>query len=152
MGLADEFTVEMAETVTGSKNTAAILQTLTEQNAFVKRLPDGVTFRFHHMMKDCAERTFHTMEPRRQAVYHNRYGEWYKTHGQYLHALKFYCLAKNYDAALRVIQRDAGILLTSLGAQQVLDFIAHCPVETLKEHPLSLLVLMRSMFTWRQIP
>lgn len=67
MGLADEFTVEMAETVTGSKNTAAILQTLTEQNAFVKRLPDGVTFRFHHMMKDCAERTFHTMEPRRQA-------------------------------------------------------------------------------------
>lgn len=92
------------------------------------------------------------MEPRRQAVYHNRYGEWYKTHGQYLHALKFYCLAKNYDAALRVIQRDAGILLTSLGAQQVLDFIAHCPVETLKEHPLSLLVLMRSMFTWRQIP
>lgn len=54
--------------------------------------------------------------------------------------------------ALRVIQRDAGILLTSLGAQQVLDFIAHCPVETLKEHPLSLLVLMRSMFTWRQIP
>ena len=152
MGLADEFTVEMAETVTGSKNTAAILQTLTEQNAFVKRLSDGVTFRFHHMMKDCAERTFHTMEPRRQAVYHNRYGEWYKTHGQYLHALKFYCLAKNYDAALRVIQRDAGILLTSLGAQQVLDFIAHCPVETLKEHPLSLLVLMRSMFTWRQIP
>lgn len=147
MGLADEFTVEMAETVTGSKNTAAILQTLTEQNAFVKRLPDGVTFRFHHMMKDCAERTFHTMEPRRQAVYHNRYGEWYKTHGQYLHALKFYCLAKNYDAALRVIQRDAGILLTSLGAQQVLDFIAHCPVETLKEHPLSLLVLMRSVFT-----
>ena len=152
MGLADEFTVEMAEAVTGSKNTAAILQTLTEQNAFVKRLPDGVTFRFHHMMKDCAERTFHTMEPRRQAVYHNRYGGWYKTHGQYLHALKFYCLAKNYDAALRVIQRDAGILLTSLGAQQVLDFIAHCPVETLKEHPLSLLVLMRSMFNWRQIP
>lgn len=152
MGLADEFTVEMAEAVTGSKNTAAILQTLTEQNAFVKRLPDGVTFRFHHMMKDCAERTFHTMEPRRQAVYHNRYGEWYKTHGQYLHALKFYCLAKNYDAALHVIQRDAGILLTSLGAQQVLDFIAHCPVETLKEHPLSLLVLMRSMFNWRQIP
>ena len=152
MGLADEFTAEMARFVTGDADAEELLAVLTAQNAFVKRLPDGVTFRFHHMMKDCAERTFHTMEPRRQAVYHNRYGEWYKTHGQYLHALKFYCLAKNYDAALRVIQRDAGILLTSLGAQQVLDFIAHCPVETLKEHPLSLLVLMRSMFTWRQIP
>ena len=152
MGLADEFTAEMARFVTGDADAEELLAVLTAQNAFVRRLPDGVTYRFHHMMKDCAERTFHTMEPRRQAVYHNRYGEWYKTHGQYLHALKFYCLAKNYDAALRVIQRDAGILLTSLGAQQVLDFIAHCPVETLKEHPLSLLVLMRSMFTWRQIP
>ena len=152
MWLADEFTVEMARAVTALPDAEEVLRALTQQNAFVTRLPDGVSFRFHHMMKDCAERTFHTMEPRRQAVYHNRYGEWYKTHGQYLHALKFYCLAKNYDAALRVIQRDAGILLTSLGAQQVLDFIAHCPGETLKEHPLSLLVLMRSMFNWRQIP
>ena len=123
MGLADEFTVEMAETVTGSKNTAAILQTLTEQNAFVNRLPDGVTFRFHHMMKDCAERTFHTMEPRRQAVYHNRYGEWYKTHGQYLHALKFYCLAKNYDAALLVIQR-MGKAIKKPAKDTILSFAA----------------------------
>ena len=31
---------------------AEILRTLTEQNAFVTRLPDGKTFRFHHMLKE----------------------------------------------------------------------------------------------------
>ena len=54
MGLADEFTVEMARVVTEMPDAAEILLTLTEQNAFVTRLPDGKTFRFHHMLKECA--------------------------------------------------------------------------------------------------
>lgn len=58
MGLADEFTVEMARVVTEMPDAEEILLTLTEQNAFVTRLPDGKTFRFHHMLKECAVRLF----------------------------------------------------------------------------------------------
>ena len=58
MGLADEFTVEMACFVTGDADAKQILSALTEQNAFIKCLEDGVTYRFHHMMKECAERAF----------------------------------------------------------------------------------------------
>ena len=46
MGLADEFTVEMARFVSGDADAERLLAVLTEQNAFVKCLPDGVTFRF----------------------------------------------------------------------------------------------------------
>ena len=53
---------------------------------------------------------------------------------------------------LRVIQKDAGILLSSLDPKVVLSDIDACPDAVLKAHPLSLLVLMRRMFTWRQIP
>ena len=42
---------------------------MTEQNAFVTRLADGGTFRFHHMMKSCAERAFRTLRPEKQRVY-----------------------------------------------------------------------------------
>ncbi len=45
MGLADEFTVEMAQYITGDVD-AGDFSALTEQNAFVTRLPDGVTYRF----------------------------------------------------------------------------------------------------------
>ena len=41
MGLADEFTVEMAQYITGDADAGQILSRLTEQNAFVTRLPDG---------------------------------------------------------------------------------------------------------------
>ncbi len=41
MGLADEFTVEMARAVTALPDAEEVLRALTQQNAFVTRLPDG---------------------------------------------------------------------------------------------------------------
>ena len=152
MGLADEFTAEMARFVTGNANTEKLLAALTEQNAFVRRLPDGEAYRFHHMMKECAVRVFQTMDARKQAMYRDRFGAWYEDHRQYLHALSAYRRSGNNGAMLRVIQTDAGILLASLKPDDVLDFLAQCPEDVLKEHPFALLVLMRSMFNWRNIP
>ena len=152
MGLADEFTAEMAQFITQNKSTAGLLTAMTEQNAFAKRLPDGVTYRFHHMMKDCAEQAFSRLKPEKQRLYRDRYGEWYETHRQYLHAMSAYRKSGNFDAVLRVVERDAGILLAALAPADVLAFLEECPVPVLKAHPLALLVLMRRMFTWRQIP
>ena len=152
MGLADEFTVEMARFVTGDSHAVKLLSVLTEQNAFVKCLPDGVTFRFHHMMKECAESRFRMLEEEKQSFYLERFGLWYENHSQYLHAIASYRRSGNYDALLRVIQKDAGILLSSLDPQVVLSDMEACPAAVLKAHPLSILVLMRSMFNWRLIP
>ena len=152
MGLADEFTVEMAQQITGDADAGQILSLLTEQNAFVTRLPDGTAYRFHHMMKECAERSFLEMKAKTQQLYWERFGLWYEQHRQYLHAIAAYRKSENYDALLRVIRSDAGILLASLKPEDVLDALNKCPVETLKAHPFAILVLMRRMFTWRQIP
>ena len=152
MGLADEFTVEMAHFVTGDSDAEQLIMVLTEQNAFVKCLSDGVTFRFHHMMKECAERKFRMLAKEKQSFYMERFGLWYENCGQYLHAIASYRRSGNYDAFLRVIQKDAGILLASLNPQAVRSDIEACPVSVLKAHPLSILVLMRIMFNWRMIP
>mgnify|MGYP000797459100 FL=1 len=152
MGLADEFTVEMAQYITGDADAGQILSLLTEQNAFVTRLPDGATYRFHHMMKECAERCFLAMKAETQRLYWERFGLWYEEHRQYLHAIAAYRKSENYDALLRVIRSDAGILLASLKPENVLEALDKCPAETLKAYPFAILVLMRRMFTWRQIP
>ena len=152
MGLADEFTIEMAQCITGDADAGQILSMLTEQNAFVTRLPDGATYRFHHMMKECAERSFLAMESETQKLYWERFGLWYEEHRQYLHAIAAYRKSENYDALLRVIRSDAGILLASLKPSEVLEILDGCPAKTLKSHPFAILVLMRRMFTWRQIP
>ena len=152
MGLADEFTAEMARFVTQDADAEALLAGLTAQNAFVKLLPDGATFRFHHMMKECAEGCFRALAEEKQAHYLERFGRWYEARGQYLHAMDAYRSSGDYDALLRVIERDAGILLSSLHPQTVLEDLERCPEEVLTAHPLAILVLMRSMFNRRLIP
>ena len=111
MGLADEFTVEMALFITGNPEAGQILSLMTRQNAFITPLPDGVSFRFHHMMKECTQRAFAMLSHEKQTDFRNRYGQWYESRGQFLQALAAYNKALNYDAALAVIQKDAGILL-----------------------------------------
>ena len=152
MGLADEFTVQMAQYVTNDPNVPRMLEVLTSQNVFVKKLPDGVTYRFHHMMKECAEQVFQTLEESRRSFYQERYGRWYEEHQQYLHAMKAYEQNQDYHGLLRVVQKDAGIFLSSLNPARVLEILENCPGSILKEHPLALLVLMRSMFNWHKIP
>ena len=152
MGLADEFTVEMAQDIMQTGDAAELLAALTGQNAFVRRLPDGVTYRFHHMMKECALRVFLTLPQERRNDCRRRFGAWYEQHRQYLHAMHAYRQSGDYHALLRVVQQDAGILLSSLDPKNVLDFLDECPEDTLKAHPAALLVLMRSMFNWRNIP
>ena len=152
MGLADEFTVEMARFVTENPETDAIIQDLTCQNAFVTRLPDSQRYRFHHMMKECALRKFRTLPEQSQICYWNRFGSWYGAQGQYLHALGAYGRSGNSDAALTIIEKDAGNLLSALHPEELLERLNACPEEVLTRHPTAILVLMRRLFTWRQIP
>ena len=152
MGLADEFTAEMARFVTENPETDAIIQDLTCQNAFVTRLPDSQRYRFHHMMKECALRKFRTLPEQSQICYWNRFGVWYGAHGQYLHALGAYRMSGNNDAALTIIEKDAGNLLSALHPEELLERLNACPEEVLTRHPTAILVLMRRLFTWRQIP
>lgn len=152
MGQADEFTAEMARFVTENPETDAIIQDLTCQNAFVTRLPDSQRYRFHHMMKECALRKFRTLPEQSQICYWNRFGSWYGAQGQYLHALGAYGRSGNSDAALTIIEKDAGNLLSALHPEELLERLNACPEEVLTRHPTAILVLMRRLFTWRQIP
>lgn len=152
LGMTDEFTVEMAEAITGRSDAAALLAELTSRNAFVKRLPDSDRYRCHHMLKDCAALAFQKLPEETRTLYYNRYGQWFETHGMLLHALYAYRNGKNYDALLRVTQKDAGILLCSLPPDAVLSTLAECPEKTLRAHPAALLVLMRCMFNWNRVP
>ena len=67
MGLADEFSAEMAKFITENEDTKQLLSAMTKQNAFVSRLTDGVTYRFHHMMKECALCTYDVPQGTRQS-------------------------------------------------------------------------------------
>ena len=148
MSSADEFTPEMARSVTQMEDVGALLAALTEQNAFVTRLPEGRSYRFHHMLKTCAGRLFEALPEDERLGCFERFGEWYEREGQYLHALDAYEKCGDRSAWLRVVAEDAGVMLAALEPERVLAWLGGCPEETLKSDPAALLVLMRRLFSW----
>ena len=70
MAQADEFTMPMAQAITGAAETQdLLLAALTAENAFVTQLPDGETYRFHHMLRDRASQAFSRLPQARQRTY-----------------------------------------------------------------------------------
>ena len=150
MSQADEFTAEMARAVTGLDGARALLRELTGQNAFITHLPDGRTYRFHHMLKSCAGAMF--AELTEWEAYLDRFGDWFFTHGDPLRALRFYARSGNAAGWLRTVAEDAGVQLASADPAEVFACLDRWPREALRADPTALLVLMRRAFSWREIP
>lgn len=149
MSQADEFTAEMARAVTGLDGARALLRELTGQNAFITHLPDGRTYRFHHMLKSCAGAMFAELTERE--AYLDRFGDWFFTHGDPLRALRFHARSGNAAGWLRTVAEDAGVQLASADPAEVFACLDRWPREALRADPTALLVLMRRAFSWREI-
>lgn len=148
---ADEFTGPMANFVTCLPDSEQILKQMTENNAFIIRLPEQ-KFRFHHMLQYCAALLFRQFSTDRQKECQELYGQYYENHKDYLRALLFYEKSSNYDSWLRIVQKDAGVMLASVRPEDIFHVLEQCPEKILRSHPGSLLVLMRRLFTWQKIP
>ena len=151
LSLSEEFNGPMASYVTGLSDSDQILKRMSENNAFIIRLPDQ-KFRFHHMLQYCSSLLFQQFSPEEQNQCINIYGQYYEAQKDYIRALVFYAKAGNYDHLLRVIQKDVGVSLASISPENVFYVLEHCPENILRAWPISLLVLMRRLFTWQQIP
>ena len=153
IGNADEFDVEMAGYVTGVGGAETLLLTLTEQNAFVKRIRGGKcpVYRFHHMMKECASRYFMRLDEGERARYMIRYGEWYERTGMLLHAISSYRAGGDHASVLRVIARDAGIMLSTVAEEEFASLASEFSEDALISNPEASLVLMRCMFNRKMI-
>ena len=115
MGLADEFTVEMACFVTGDADAKQILsaahraERLYQVSGGRRYIPVSPHDEGMRGARLCRRWT-----GRSRPYIATRFGEWYEARRRYLHAMTFYRRSGDYDALLRVVQEDAGILLASV--------------------------------------
>ncbi len=152
MCTADEFTAQQAAFITENPATREIIRSIAQNNAFVRYLPDTDTYRFHHMLRAYAEQRFAQLPEARRRSLRLRYGMWHESVGQYLQAIHFYGKADALPHVLHVIGLDRGVQLASIHPDSILEFLDRCSQEVLIAEPQALLVLMRRLFSWRQIP
>ena len=151
MGLADEFTVERwpgchrpARRGSGRCCGPSPSKTRCHPPAGRGELP------LPPMMKECAERLFAQLPAARQ----RRSGSGMAAGMPQKPSTSTLCRPEHCgdrDAALAVIGPDAGICLRPPAPPSCCSGWTAAPV-ALQRHPLAILVLMRRMFTWQQIP
>ena len=152
ISLADEFTLEQAIFITKLVETEKITKKLSQSNAFVQLLPDGSTYRLHHMLKECMSKQLGQMPVPFQMKLHDRYGAWHESQKEYIRALDFYMRSGNNTAVLHIIGIDAGVQLASIQPKKILHWLEQCTENELMGDPCGLLVLMRRLFSWRKVP
>ena len=149
---AEEFTAEQAQYVTQLPDCEAIGRGLTKRNAFVRTLSYGATYRFHHMLKACMRQQLSRLSQEERNDCYLRHGCWYESHSEYLLALAYYRLAGEHRRVLKLVGMDCGVQLASMRPERVMSWLEERSPEELMAEPQSLLVRMRRLFSWRQIP
>ena len=139
--------------VTGDADAERMLAALTAQNAFVKRLPDGVTYRFHHMMKECAERSLPDDGDGDAAALLGALRRVVRGSTDSISTPSPPTAgAGTMTRCCASYRRMRASCWRRCSPEDVLAALDECPADVLKAHPLAILVLMRSMFNWRNIP
>ncbi len=152
MCLADEFTAKQAAFITGREWTNDSLREMLRANAFVRYLTDTDTFRFHHLLREYMEKQFRKIPPQQQKHCRMLYGQWHESQQEYTRALRCYEMAEDMRSVLRVIGLDRGVLLAREKPEKILSLLELCTQQELMAEPQALLVLMRRLFSWQQIP
>ena len=150
--LADDFTLGMAAFLSGREDTAALMAAFVTRNAFITLLPDQVTYRFHHILKECTRRRFQALPETDRRMILSLSGLWYAENGLFARAMDAYRTAGDWDGLLRVLGRDQAMELSFFTQETVCGWVSDCPEAALKRAPLALLVLIRRYFSWQLLP
>ena len=149
--MAEDFTAEQAAFVWQAPDADALLHDLTHNNAFITEGAPGV-YRCHHMLRQLLRRKFALLPQEQQAAACARLGSWYARTGEYLIAAELFRQAGDWDGLLRAAAADCGKSVGGEHRQMLLSWCRECPEDVLRRHPDAVCVLMRKLFSFREIP
>ena len=149
--MAEDFTAEQAAFVWQAPDADALLHDLTHNNAFITEGAPGV-YRYHHMLRQLLRRKFALLPQEQQAAACARLGSWYARTGEYLIAAELFRQAGDWDGLLRAAAADCGKSVGGEHRQMLLSWCRECPEDVLRRHPDAVCVLMRKLFSFREIP
>ena len=149
--MAEDFSAAQAAFVWQAPDADVLLHDLTHNNAFIIESSPGV-YRCHHMLRQLLRRKFALLPQSAQTDACRRLGSWYERTGEYLTAAEFFRQAGDWDGLLRTAAADCGKSIGGEHRQMLLSWCRGCPEDALRRHPDAVCVLMRKLFSFREIP
>lgn len=138
----DRLNADLCNAVTGRKDSGSLLEQLFADNLFILPLDDeGHWYRYHHLfvglLRETQNKKDETVELQRRA------SQWYGRAGMVNEAIQHALAAKDYETAVRMIEKHAMDLLMQWHVKTVKGWMQTIPSEWIGQSPRANLV-----FAW----
>lgn len=138
----DRLNADLCNAVTGRKDSRSLLEQLFADNLFILPLDDeGHWYRYHHLfvglLRETQNKKDETVELQRRA------SQWYGRAGMVNEAIQHALAAKDYETAVRMIEKHAMDLLMQWHVKTVKGWMQTIPSEWIGQSPRANLV-----FAW----
>ena len=148
---ADMFTRAQASYVWGEDDAAELLDYVVSRNAFIKMNENGF-YRYHHMLLHVTRARFKELPERERIEVYRRMGEWHLKQAEYMTAGKFFFMAGEWEGLLEAVRRDRGKSVNGEHQEEFVKWSSECPPEKLASDLDAVLIMMRKLFSFQQIP
>ena len=126
----------LCDAVTGRNDSAAVLVRLERANLLVTPLDaEGHTYRYHHLFAECLRDRLEAEEPASVPELHRRAGQWYGQQGLVDEAIGHALSAQDLEAAARLVEEQAPLLLGQGGVVTLLNWANRLPEAVVRARP-----------------
>jgi LuxR family maltose regulon positive regulatory protein len=146
----DTFTLEQASYLWQKGNTEELLDAIVSRNAFVNRDEKTEIYQVHRIFAEFLQQLLNRMEVAKKVQMYRRMAAWYAKTGEYIPSLKYYYLAKDWDALFEVLEEDQGHSMLNEHRNELISFYEECPVPIKEKHPVALLVIAICFFSYNE--
>ncbi|MDR2800452.1 MAG: LuxR C-terminal-related transcriptional regulator [Desulfovibrio sp.] len=130
----ERFTAPQADFLFGG-DTRALLAELTRQNSFVAFDRGTGIYSMHAIFRHLLTRLFQDLPVSRQKAIHRRCGDWFAQEGEFVSAMGMYCLVRDFEKALTVMEQDMSRNLVTENATFFTRMFQDCPEDVVDRHP-----------------
>lgn len=151
-GLAESFTREQAACLWQEPDSDALLDALTQENAFISREGESGVYRYHNMLRDVVRSRFKELPAPEQGELLGRLGSWQLGQGEYVQAAETFYRAGDWERLMDALVLDRSKSFGAGQAPMLERWSAECPEEFLLRRPDALLILMLDFYSYYNIP
>lgn len=140
----------LCQAVTGQSNSQEYLERLEQLNLFAFPLDDQRKwYRYHHLLSDFLQQLFARTAPELWEQAHVHAAQWLESHGFEEEAAEHYLEAKQYDDAVRVIEKNLHAFLHKK-VEKLSRWVLQLPESYLSKRPLVELFYLSLLIGIRQ--
>lgn len=151
ISLFDSFSMEQARYLWKKENAGELLEQIRKKNAFVHYDEKKKLYQIHTIFSEFLNDILNASSTEHKSELFIRAADWYMSCGDYITAMRYYYLRKDFDGYLHALEVSRGHNIFYEHKANLTQCYLECPEPIKRKHPIALLVLAMTLFTFNDM-